>query len=119
MKQLTFETLIAVFEEIYGFWLFWGMVLAAALVAAAFLYVLIRDHSVESRKFLRAEMMAPLGAIGAIVFVQFMTHSGFKDIGGPIDVIVLIMIGTAGAVGLTIFAYTAQALLARDRKSNI
>jgi len=110
MKDLTFETLIAVFEEIFGFGLFWAMVVAAALVTVAFVYVLIRDRNLESRRLVRAELLAPVGAIAAIWFVQAMTSSGFRDIGGPIDVIVLIGIGVAGGVGLTIRSYVAQAL---------
>ena len=110
MKDLTFETLIAVFEEIFGFGLFWAMVVAAALVTVAFVYVLIRDRNLESRRLVRAELLAPVGAIAAIWFVQAMTSSGFRDIGGPIDVIVLIGIGVAGGVGLTILSYVAQAL---------
>ncbi|AMY69719.1 DUF5368 domain-containing protein [Frigidibacter mobilis] len=110
MKDLTFETLIAVFEEIFGFGLFWAMVAAAALVTVAFVYVLIRDRNLESRRLVRAELLAPVGAIAAIWFVQAMTSSGFRDIGGPIDVIVLIGIGVAGGVGLTILSYVAQAL---------
>lgn len=111
MKDLTIETLIAVFEEIFGAGLFWAMVVAAALGTAAFVFVLIRDRNLVSRRLVRAELLAPVGAVAAIWFVQAMTSSGFRDIGGPIDVIVLIMIGVAGAVGLTIFAYVAQALI--------
>lgn len=110
MKDLTFETLIAVFEEIFGPGLFWGMVSAAALVTTAFVYVLIRDRRLESHRLVRAELLAPVGAIAAIWFVQAMTSSEFRDIGGPIDVIVLIGIGAAGAVGLTILSYVVQAV---------
>jgi hypothetical protein len=47
MKDLTFGTLIAVFEEIFGRGLFWAMVVAAVLVTLGYLYVLIRDRSVS------------------------------------------------------------------------
>lgn len=116
MKELTLRTLIAVFEEIFGAGLFWGMVAAAALVTAGFVYVLIRDRRLESHRLVRAELLAPVGAIGAIWFVQAMTSSGFRDIGGAIDVIVLIGIGVAGAVGLTILAYVAQAIGGAQRR---
>ena len=54
MKELTFGTLIAVFEEIFGRGLFWAMVVAALVVTAAYLYVLIRDRAMSMRKFLWA-----------------------------------------------------------------
>lgn len=113
MKELTLETLIAVFEEIFGRGLFWAMVAAAVLVTVAYLYVLIRDRSMSMRKFLLAQLSMPFGAVAAVVFVQAMTHSHFRDIGGPIDVIVLLGVAVMGAVGIAILVYTAQSLFRR------
>ncbi len=110
MKDLTFETLLAVFEEIFGRGLFWAMVAVATLVTVAYLYVLIRDRAVSMRKFLYAQIAMPFGAVAAVLFVQAMTHSHFRDIGGPIDVIVLLGVAGMGAVGLAILVYTAQSL---------
>lgn len=111
MQELTFSTMIAVFEEIFGRGLLWVMVAAAVLVTAAYLYVLIRDRAVSWRKFLWAQVAMPFGAIAAVLFVQNVTSSGFGDIGGPIDVIVLLLVSVAGAVGAAILVYTAQSLL--------
>jgi drug/metabolite transporter (DMT)-like permease len=110
MKDLTLETLIAVFEEIFGRGLFWAMVAAAVLVTAAYLYVLVRDRAMSMRKFLWAQLSMPFGAVAAVLFVQVMTHSHFRDIGGPIDVIVLLGVAVLGAVGAAILVYTAQSL---------
>ena len=114
MKELTFGTLIAVFEEIFGRGLFWTMVLVAAIVTLGYLYVLIRDRSLSMRKFLLAQLSMPIGAIAAILFVQAVTNSGFGDIGGPIDVIVLLAVAAMGAVGIAILVYTMQSLLRRE-----
>lgn len=116
MKELTFETLIAVFEEIFGRSLFWAMFAAAVIVTLAYLYVLIRDRAVSWRKFLLAQLSMPFGAIAAVAFVQVMTHSHLRDIGGPVDVIVLLGVAVMGAVGAAILVYTAQSLFFR-RKS--
>lgn len=116
MKDLTFETLIAVFEEIFGRGLFWAMVAAAVIVTLAYLYVLIRDRAVSWRKFLLAQLSMPIGAIAAVVFVQVMTNSHLRDIGGPVDVIVLLGVAVMGAVGAAILVYTIQSLFFR-RKS--
>jgi uncharacterized membrane protein YhaH (DUF805 family) len=117
MQQLTFETLIAVFEEIFGRALFWGMVVAAVLVTVAYLYVLIRDRAMSMRKFLLAQLSMPFGAVAAVVFVQAMTHSHMRDIGGPVDVIVLLGVAGMGAVGAAILVYTAQSLFRRKGQS--
>ncbi|MDX5381850.1 MAG: DUF5368 domain-containing protein [Rhodobacterales bacterium] len=115
MEQLTFETMIAVFEEIFGRALFWGMVAAAIVVTLAYLYVLIRDRAMSMRKFFLAQLSMPLGAVAAVVFVQVMTNSHLRDIGGPVDVIVLLGVAAMGAIGLAILVYTAQSLVRKKQ----
>ena len=111
MKELTLETLFAVWEEMFGKGLFWAMVAAAALITLGYLFVLIRDRSVSWRKFLWAQLSMPFGAVAAVVFVWQMTSSGLKDIGGPVDLIVLMAVAVAGAVGLAILVYTVESLI--------
>ena len=53
------------------------------------------------------------GAVAAVVFVQVMTSSELRDIGGPIDVIVLLGVAGMGAVGAAILVYTIQSLFFR------
>jgi tellurite resistance protein TehA-like permease len=106
--------MIADFEEMFGRGLFWALVVAALVVTALYVYVLVRDRSLSMRKFLWAQLSMPVGAIAAVLFVQGITSSGFKDLGGPIDVIVLLGVAVLGAVGLAILVYTAQALTRRQ-----
>jgi drug/metabolite transporter (DMT)-like permease len=115
MKDLTFETLIAVFEEIFGRGLFWIMVAAAALVTLGYLYVLIRDRAVSWKKFLTAQLSMPVGAILAIWFVMVMTESSLSDLGGPVDLIAFLVIGAMGAIGMAILVYTVESLLGTKR----
>ncbi|MEM8800913.1 MAG: DUF5368 domain-containing protein [Pseudomonadota bacterium] len=115
MEELTFETLIAVFEEIFGRGLFWLMVAVAALVTLGYLYVLVRDRAVSWRKFLFAQLSMPVGAILAVWFVMVMTDSRFSDLGGPVDIIVFFGIAAAGAIGMAILFYTLEALLGTKR----
>lgn len=110
MQDLTVTTLLAVFEEIFGPLLFWAMVVAAAVITALYIYVLIRDRSVSWKKFLWAQFSMPFGAISAVLFVQTMTRSGFSDIGGPIDLVVLLGVAAGGAVGMAVCIYTVQSL---------
>ncbi|MCL1824713.1 MAG: DUF5368 domain-containing protein [Betaproteobacteria bacterium] len=110
MNQLTLETMIAVFEEIFGRGLWWIMVAVAAAITVLYLYVLIRDRSMSMRKFLWAQLSMPFGAIAAVLYVQAMTSSRFSDIGGPIDVIMLLGIALLGAIGCAILVYTIQSL---------
>lgn len=115
MKDLTFGTLIAVFEEIFGRGLFWAMVVAAVIVTFGYLYVLIRDRSVSWRKFLYAQLSMPFGAVLAVWFVMAMTKSRLTDLGGPVDIIVLLGIAGMGAIGMAVLVYTLESLLGSKR----
>ncbi|SEH96379.1 DUF5368 domain-containing protein [Paracoccus alkenifer] len=110
MQDMTLGTLIAVFEEMFGRWLFWGLVAVALVVTAAYLYVLIRDRAMSMHKFLWAQIAMPFGAVAAVAFVLRITRSGLRDIGGPIDVITLLGVAAMGAVGIAVLVYTAQSL---------
>lgn len=115
MEELTFGTMIAVFEEIFGRGLFWIMVAVAVLVTLGYLYVLIRDRAVSWKKFLFAQLSMPVGAVLAVWFVMVMTESHLSDLGGPIDIIVFLGIALVGAIGMAILVYTLEALLGTKR----
>lgn len=111
MKDLTASTLLAVFEEMFGYGLFWIMVGAAVVVLAAYVYVLIRDRALSLNKFLWAQLSMPFWAIAAVLFVLWVTDSRISDLGGPIDVIVFLGIAALGAVGGSILVYTLESLV--------
>jgi hypothetical protein len=115
MEDMTLETLIAVFEEMFGAGLFWAMVAAAILITLGWLYVLIRDRSLGMRQFLVAQLFMPVGAVLAVWFVMAMTDSRLADIGGPVDVIVFLGIAAMGAVGGAILVYTVERLVFRGK----
>ena len=111
MEEMTIGTLIAVFEEMFGAALFWALAVTAAVVTLGYVYILVRDRSVSWRKFLWAQLSMPVGAVAAVAFVLWVTQSRLSDIGGPIDVIVLLGVAAAGAIGLAILVYTVEALI--------
>ncbi|MBN7760792.1 DUF5368 domain-containing protein [Nitratireductor aquimarinus] len=118
MKDLTFGTMIAVFEEMFGRGLFWFLVVAAVVITLAYIYVLIRDRSVSMKKFLWAQLSMPFGAVAAVALVLWVTKSSLSDLGGPIDVIIFLGIAALGAVGLSILVYTAGSLIAPPERSD-
>jgi low affinity Fe/Cu permease len=117
MKELTFGMMIAVFEEMFGAGLFWLLVILATALLGIFVWLVSRDRDGFSIRFLRAELSAPIGALLAVVFVQYITNSGFTDIGGPIDVIVLLMIATGGAIASTMVFYVLSTLVGSRRST--
>lgn len=111
MTSLTLEQLFAILVEIVGAPVFWSLIAAFALIAIAFIAVLMRNRKRERYAPWRIKLWAPAGAVAAILSLQVATSSGFSDLGGPIDLIVLMLTGAAGAACLTILAYVAQSLL--------
>lgn len=115
MEEFSLMTLLAVFEEMFGRGLFWSMVAVAVVITLGWLYVLVRDRSLSMRKFLLAQLSMPLGGLAAVWFVMMITNSGMRDIGGPIDWIVLLGVFAAGAVGFAILVYVVQSLIRGKR----
>jgi uncharacterized protein (DUF2062 family) len=55
----------------------------------------------------------PVGAVLAVWFVMAMTDSQLADLGGPIDIVLMIGIAVLGAIGGAIFVYTVERLVFR------
>lgn len=111
MQEMTFRTMLAVMEEVFGRTLFWALVAIAVLITLTYLYVLIRDRAISWNKFLLAQLSMPVGAVGAVWVVMALTRSRLSDMGGAVDVIVLAGIAAIGAVGMAVLVYTAQSLI--------
>lgn len=82
------------------------------MVTLGYLYGLIRDRHIGWHKVLLAQLSMPFGAVAAVWFITVMTGSKLANIGGPTDVIVLMMIAVGGALGAANLVYTVQSLFA-------
>ncbi|MEL6103072.1 MAG: DUF5368 domain-containing protein [Pseudomonadota bacterium] len=111
MEGITMTTVVAVLQEMLGAAVFWALCIGVLVVTISYLYVLMRDRAVSWRKFLLAQISMPFGAVVAVWFIQWATSSSLSDVGGPIDVIVLLIVSIAGAIGIAILVYTLQALV--------
>ena len=111
MKELEIGVFVAVFVEMLGPVLFWLLIAAVLVVTLAFVWVLARDRGLDSKRLVRAQVVGVLGGVAAVLFMQWITNSGFRDIGGPIDLLLVALIFVLGAIGAAILAYTAQAVV--------
>lgn len=110
MKDLNPSVFIAVFHEMLGPFLWIGLG-AAALVAVAFLWLVLRDRGLSAARLAWSQLVGLFGGGVAILVMQAVTHSGFADIGGPIDWVLVALIWLAGAIGATLAAYVVLGLL--------
>ena len=111
MKELDPAVFLAVLQEILGLF-FWPLVAVIVLGGVAFLYVLLRERRIAGARLLWSEVAGLLGAVFALWFTFTITNSGFADIGGPIDWVLLIVLAVLGGIGGIIIAYVGLGLLA-------
>jgi len=112
MKELDLATLVAVFQEMLG-WTFWPLVGLAALATLAFLRVLLRDRSLIPQRLVWAEALGVMGGVVAVFVMFAVTSSGFADLGGPIDWLLVLAIFGMGTVGTALGLYAALGLFRR------
>jgi hypothetical protein len=112
MKEFDAIVFLAVFEEMLGAWLWVGIV-AAVLAVLALVIVLVRDRGIRPRRLVWSELVALLGGVAALLVMQAVTHSGFDDIGGPIDWVLGLAIFALGALVTLVAAYALLGLARR------
>lgn len=114
MKDMTLETLVAVFLEMMGDG-FWILIGASAFGLVAILAVLMRERRLVASRFVVSELAGLVGGIFAIWLALAVTRSHLGDIGGPVDWLLMALLFVLGAIGGTIFAYVALGLVAMAR----
>lgn len=104
---------LAVLEEVFGHGLFWTMVIAATPVTLVYLYFLVRDSSVNWRKFIWTQLSKPGGSALAVWFVVALSDSQLANLGRPVEVIVFLAVGVLGAIVSAIFVSTVESFSLR------
>lgn len=116
MKELDVATFVAVFQEMLGGTL-WALVALAALATLAFLWVLLRDRGVVARRLVWAEALGLVGGVAAVVVMFLVTNSGLRDLGGPVDWLLVVGIFAGGVIATTVGAYALLGLFAPARRA--
>lgn len=112
MKEIDIATILAVFQEMLGPML-WVLLAAGLVFLAAFLVVLLRDRGLVPRRLVWSELLGLAGGVAAVLVMQWVTNSGFGDIGGPIDWVVVAAIFVGGTVATAIACYAVLGLARR------
>ncbi len=110
MEEVTIGAIIAIFEAMFGAFLFWFLVILAIAMVTFIIVLKVRNKRFKSEHYLWAKIAAPIGAIFAVLFMMWFNNSGFHDLGGPIDVILVLFLAIGGAIAAAMVAYLAQYL---------
>ncbi|MGY6707103.1 MAG: DUF5368 domain-containing protein [Rhizobiaceae bacterium] len=116
MQELDPFVFFAVFQEMLGIWL-WVLVAVAALGIGSFVYTIIRDRGLRALRFVIAQLIGVAGGFAALFFMWWITNSSLRDVGGAIDVVLVLAIWTGGFLGGTILSYGLMGLMGRSRRS--
>jgi ABC-type multidrug transport system permease subunit len=115
MQELDPFVFLAVFQEMLGFWL-WVLVAVAALGIGSFIYTVIRDRGLRAGRFVAAQLIGVAGGFAALFFMWWITSSSIRDVGGAIDVVLVLAIWTGGFLGGTILSYGLIGLALAPRR---
>lgn len=116
MKEFVLSEFIAIFEQIFGKWLWWGMVIVAIAITLLFIYNVVKQRHFSPKNFIWALVAAPFGGIVAIFFILWITDTKLSNITTPIDAIVLLGVFGLGAVGTIIWVYVLGYYI-KDKKA--
>jgi hypothetical protein len=107
MKELDPLVFLAVFQEMLGP-LLWIMLLVIVLGTAAFVALLMKEKTINSKRLVRAEFAGLIGGVLALVLMAKVSSSGFTDAGGPADWFLIALVFGLGLAGTAILVYTVM-----------
>ncbi|OMG53823.1 hypothetical protein BJN45_10405 [Azonexus hydrophilus] len=105
MKELDPLVFLAVFQEMLGP-LLWVLILLIVLGTLAFVGLLLKEKTINSRRLVRAELAGLVGGALALVLMAKVSSSGFTDAGGPADWFLIALVFGLGLAGTAILVYT-------------
>lgn len=106
MKDLDLITLVAVFQEMLGLWL-WPLIVLSLLGLLAFIGLVLKDKKLLSRRMMQAQIAGLPGGALALVIMTKVSSSGFTDAGGPADWLLIGLVFLLGLAGTTLITYSA------------
>ncbi len=105
MKELDPLVFLAVFQEMLGP-LLWVLILLIVLGTLAFVGLLLKEKTINSKRLVRAELAGLVGGVLALVLMAKVSSSGFTDAGGPADWFLIALVFGLGLAGTSILVYT-------------
>jgi len=116
MKELDPFVLLAVLQEMLGP-LLWLLLAAALLGTAALVALLVRERRVVARRLMWSEAAGVAGGCLALALMVRVASSGFIDVGGPVDWLLIALVFGAGLAGTAVLAYAASGWWAALRRA--
>ncbi len=105
MKELDFLSIISVFHEMLGGWL-WVLLALIIFGTFAFIALLLFERRIKSNRMVWSQAGGLFGGILAEIIMVNVSSSGFTDAGGPADWFLIALVFGLGFIGAMIIIYT-------------
>lgn len=115
MKDLDPAVFLSVFQEMLGVWLY-VMAVVALITTLLFLRAILQEHGLSAKRLVWSQVAGLAGGIAALLFMWAVTHSSWRDIGGPVDLLLVAAIYLAGWGGSTMLFYAVTGAIPHQRE---
>ncbi len=105
MQQVDFVTIMAVFQEMLGGWL-WVLLAIIVFGTLAFIALLMLEKGLIASRMIKSQAAGLVGGVVALFIMTLVSSSGFTDAGGPADWFLIAIVYGLGFVGSAIILYT-------------
>lgn len=105
MNKLEFSMVWAVIQELFG-GLFYPLLIAVALLAVAFIALIAKEKKMIHKRYSWAKKAGMVGGFIALILIFVISQSGLSDLGGAIDILIIIATYVGGFVATLITVYT-------------
>ncbi len=110
MSELDLAVFWSVFVEMLGFWLY--IIIAVAVVTTIlFIRAVLQEQGLDFRRFVMSQALGLAGGLAALFFMWWITNSSIRDVGGPIDALLVVGIYLLGWAGATMLFYAVSGLM--------
>ncbi len=110
MSELDLAVFWSVFVEMLGFWLY--IIIAVAVVTTIlFIRAVLQEQGLDFRRFVMSQALGLAGGLAALFFMWWITNSSLRDVGGPVDALLVVGIYLLGWAGATMLFYAVSGLM--------
>lgn len=118
MNDYQVSMLIGILEIMLGV-LFWPLMIGIVVVTLLFIFLLVKERQVFSRRLLHSEIVGFFGGWFALWMMALLSESRFTDAGGPIDWLIIVAVYIIGFIGSAILWYTLAGWLGFGKGSKV
>lgn len=105
MKEFQFDTLWAVMQIMLGAF-FWPALIVIILTITAFCYLLVKEKGLVACRLKGSSLVGLLGGILALYLLFSISQASISDIGGPINLILVVLAYFGGFLASTMLLYS-------------